>query len=100
MDKKLYQSYAILDSDIKELEAKKDELKAKILAEMLVEKADQVKIEKGMFSLVTRKTFKYTSKVEKEKAKLDELKKLEEESGAAKATVSQSIMFKAAKQDE
>lgn len=100
MKNKLFENYEILDSEIKLLEAKRDQIKEQCLAEMQKEELDQVKSPSGTFFIVPRKTWKYTKKVEAEKKKLDLLKKKEEESGAAKVTINNSLTYRPLKADE
>ncbi|MCP4761483.1 MAG: hypothetical protein GY870_06855 [archaeon] len=91
---KIYKEYAELTSQIKVLYDQQKELKEQIKEDLNTKEANQLKADFGTFSLVERKTWKYTEVI-KDKAKdLAQAKKLEEESGLAKATVSKSIMFR------
>lgn len=59
----LYESYAVLDAQIKDLTNKKDELKAKIIEEMVESGEEKVQTAVGSFTVAKLKTWTYTEKV-------------------------------------
>ena len=58
-----YTEYAMLDAQIKELEAKKDEVKGLILAEMVESGEEAVETDVGKFTVTRLKTWTYPEKV-------------------------------------
>ena len=58
-----YTEYATIDTLIKELEQKKDEIKGLILAEMVESGQEAVETEVGKFSITKRKTWTYPENV-------------------------------------
>lgn len=99
---KLYENYAELMLEIKRLEARRDELKEKMIGEFNKEGLLKVELPLGnntyTFSLAETRSWKYSKKVVEmqEKVKLAQIG--EQERGVAKATVSQTIRFVAPKE--
>lgn len=98
--KQILQDYAELKLQIKELEEKADELNPQILELMQESEVEEIAIgDIGKVSLGSRRSWKYTVKVQEDEKALKELKKLEEQTGAADYTEKQYIIFKS-KKDE
>ena len=93
MDNKLYEKYAVLDSQIKDLLKRKDELKSEILQEMLDTDAKAVDSAFGRFTVATLKTWTYTSKVEKLEEEYKNLKATEQSTGDATFEEKESLRF-------
>jgi len=93
MDNKLYEKYAVLDSQIKDLLKRKDELKSEILQEMVDTDAKAVDSAFGRFTVATLKTWTYTSKVEKLEEEYKNLKATEQSTGDATFEEKPSLRF-------
>lgn len=98
--KAVFARFAELDAQIKTLETEKEALRPTIQAEMEAQRIDQVKADYGTFFFTTRKTWKYSPKVEEMSTALKEQKKREEQDGTATAEEITSLSFKAAKSAE
>ena len=97
MKNEAFTKYAQLESQIQALEEEKEALKLDVINEMETEGLSTFKIIQGTFSMQERKTWKYSPSVEKEEAKVKELKKEEEADGTAQAKVARSLRFQLAK---
>ena len=91
---KTYKEYAELTAQIKVLNDKQKELKDVIKEDLDKREANQMKADFGTFSLVERKTWKYTDVIKDKTKDLAQAKKLEEENGLAEHTTSKTIMFR------
>jgi hypothetical protein len=89
------QQYAELKIQIAHLEKQAEALKPKVLT--VVEKSGGEDTPLGRFTLSSRKTWKYSEKVTKlvEKVKVAQVE--EQEKGIAECTISNSLVFNAAK---
>ena len=76
MSQKMYEEYAVLDAQIKQLTAQKDALKVQIVEELAGGEEQTVEIAVGKFTIAKLKTWTYTPRVTE----------LEEEFKAQKAT--------------
>lgn len=94
---KVYQKYAELTAKIKELEDYKKALNLKIIGDLESRESNQCKVEFGTFSLVERKSWKYSEIVKEKEAELKVVKKEEEEKGVAEQSISKSLRFQGVK---
>lgn len=94
MDKENYKLYAELEEQKKEIEEKQSRIKSEILEEMISQQSETVKADFGTFSLMRRKTWKYSPAVDELGARVKELKKTEEESGLATFEESTVLTFR------
>lgn len=88
-----YEEYAILDAKIKALTNEKDELKAKIIEEMVEKGADKVATAVGSFAIAKLKTWTYTDKVAELEEAYKAQKATEEETGDATFVEKPSLRF-------
>ncbi len=88
-----YTKYAELDTQIKALEAEKDEVKGLILAEMVEEGQDAVETEVGKFSITRLKTWTYPEKVVELGDKFKAAKAKAESTGEATYVEKDSLRF-------
>lgn len=93
----LYEEYAILQSEIDALEAKKEQLRPHIL-KMMVEKGEKkVETSVGSFSVSKRKTWRYPEWVNAIGEQFDEAKAKAQSTGEAEFEESDSLRFTSAK---
>lgn len=97
MTKELFEEYANLKEQEKEIEAKIDELKPKILSEMEAAETDKVETEQGNFTITKKKTWTFTEKVHAVELQLDSIKDQERADGSATFEEKPVLMFKAPK---
>ncbi len=88
-----YDDYAVLAAQIKELEAKKDEIKGFILSEMVEKGEESVDTAVGKFSVTRLKTWTYPARVLDLKEKFDAAKAKAESTGDATYTEKESLRF-------
>jgi hypothetical protein len=93
MKKEVFEEYAQVKGQIKELTATAKDLQKKVEQEMAKEDVDKVESDFGLFFYATRRKYMYSDKVKEAETKLRELKKKEEET--ADFTETRSITFKA-----
>ena len=93
MDNKLYEKYAVLDSQIKDLLKRKDELKSEILQDMVDTDAKAIDSAFGRFTVANLKTWTYTGKVEKLEEEYKNLKATEQSTGDATFEEKPSLRF-------
>ena len=93
----MYEEYAIIEAKIKDLKNKQDEMRVKILDEMITSEQKKIITTIGSFTVAPRKTWTYTSKVEDMKEKFDALKAKEESCGDATFIETPSLRFTAVK---
>jgi hypothetical protein len=89
----LYEEYALLEAKLATLENKKDELRGKILEQMIERDEEKVETAVGSFKKATLKTWTYTTKVNGLKEDLEELKAHEQSTGDASYTEKASLRF-------
>ncbi len=89
----LYDEYAVLDAQLKDLESKKDQLRGLILKQMTDNGEEAVDTAVGKFSITKRKTWTYTAKVTDLADKLKATKAKEESTGDATYTEESSLRF-------
>jgi hypothetical protein len=96
VDRDKFVRYAQIKQDIALLETEADEMKPEILAELrTVENEKPVELENvGVFCIVKRKNWKYSSAVTSLENQLKQAKKDEEALGTAECTISETVMFK------
>lgn len=93
MTKELFEKYATLKLEIAKLESEAEELKAQIVPEMPLD--TPVELEGfGIFSMVPKKTWKYTDPTESLRSKLKDEEKLEQQTGAATYEEKPYLLFK------
>ena len=93
MTDNIYEEYAVLNAQIKALTNQKDELKVKILKDLVENKVDGVTTAVGKFTIAQLKTWKYTSKVKEMEEKFKALKATEESTGDATFEEKPSLRF-------
>ena len=93
MNQNELKEYVELESQIKELEARKTTLRGSILTSLQENKLEKIESEYGKFTVVNKTTWKYSEVVEKLTEKLKITKAKEEKKGVAKASVSQYLLF-------
>jgi uncharacterized protein YdcH (DUF465 family) len=93
MNKQLFREYYELESQIKTLESKKDEMRVQCLLQMKEDKLESVREEFGTFSIVSIRRFEYTPKVKEAEENVKVLKKAEEDLGLAKVTTFDTLRF-------
>lgn len=91
---KLIENYADLKLKIAELTEKMRDLEPQVLLELIKSDNQYVELETGRVSVVHRKSWTYSDKVEKLATKLKEQKAIEEIKGIASYSESESLMFK------
>lgn len=92
-----FQEYAILDAQIKHLTSQKDELKEKILADMVEQNEKKVESDFGKFSITKLKTWTYPERVTALKDKYDIEKAKSESNGEATYEEKDSLRFTSVK---
>ncbi len=90
---KLYESYAVLDSQIKALTAKKDELKEDIINDMIERNESKAETAVGSFTIAKLKTWKYTKKVAELEEEYKAQKAKEESTGEASFVEKPSLRY-------
>jgi hypothetical protein len=93
----LYEEYAILDAQIKELEYKKDVLRVNILTDMVGLEQDKVETSVGSFSIAKLKRWTYPKKVLDLGEKFKAEKAKAESTGEATFTEQESLRFNSIK---
>lgn len=96
-EKNKFKRLAAIQAKKDALEDEEKELRAVCLA--IIQKAgvDRVEADYGVFSVMKRKTWAYSTAVADAQQEIFELKKSEEESGAATCTTSESLRYQAKK---
>lgn len=89
----LYESYAILEAKIAELETQKAPLRVKILEEMVERAEKKVDTPFGSFSVSNRKSWTYTPRVAEAEEKFKALQAKEQSTGDATFTETPSLRF-------
>lgn len=89
----IYKKYAEITASIKALEEEKKLVNDQILQDLSTQEVNQCKSEVGTFSLVERKTWKYSDAVKTKEQEVKELKKEEESIGIANSSSSFSLRF-------
>ena len=92
MTKENFTRYAELKLQIASLEAQIEELQPLILAEMPDKPVELTDV--GVFSVGSRKTWKYTDATELVREKLKSFEKVEQQTGAARFTEKPYLLFK------
>ena len=93
----VYEEYAVLESQIAALEAKKDQLRPAILEKMIAEGVDKVETAVGKFSVTKRKTWTYPEEVNEIGEEFKAAKAKAESTGEATYEESESLRFTSAK---
>lgn len=89
----IYEDYAVVEAKIKDLKNKQDEMRIKILDDMILNEQKKVDTTVGSFSVSKRKTWTYTKGVEEAEEKLDALMAKEESTGDATFIETPSLRF-------
>lgn len=90
---KLYESYAVLDAQIRTLTAKKDELKEHIINDMIERNENKAETSVGSFTIAKLKTWQYTKKVSELEEEYKAQKAKEESTGEASFVEKPSLRF-------
>lgn len=93
----LYERYALIDAQMKDLEGKKETLRVNILKMMSEKELDKVETTFGSFTVARLKRWEYSEKVIELNEKYKALKAKEESCGIATFTESDSLRFTAQK---
>ena len=89
----LYGEYAVIDSEIKALELKKEQLRTHILAQMIEKGEDKIETEVGSFAIAKLKKWVYPAKVIAIGEKFKTAKAKAESTGEATYEESNSLRF-------
>ena len=95
--KTLYEEYALIDAQMKDLEGKKETLRVHILKMMSDKELDKVETPFGSFTIARLKKWVYSDKVTDLNEKYKALKAKEESTGDATYTEQESLRFTQAK---
>lgn len=93
----VYEEYAVLESQIAALEAKKDQLRPSILKKMIEDGMTKVDTAVGKFSVTKRKTWTYPEEVNELGEEFKAAKAKAESTGEATYEESDSLRFTSAK---
>jgi hypothetical protein len=93
MDKVYYEQYAILDAKIKDLTNQKDEIRNKILEDLVENEIPSIDTTVGKFTISKLKSWTYTEAVEEKTEELKALKAKEESTGDATYEEKPSLRF-------
>jgi len=93
MKDKLYEDYAVLDSQVKLLQGQRDELKAEILQNFVASGEKTAKTAVGSFSVTQLKTWTYTPVVAELNDRFKARKATEESTGEASFVEKPSLRF-------
>ena len=97
MTTKNYEEFAVLDAQIKHLTNQKDELKVKILEELVNTEEKSVNLSVGKFTISELKTWTYTDNVTELEEEFKALKAKEQSVGVATFEAKPSLRFTAIK---
>ena len=89
----LYQEYALLEAQLKEIETKKEQLRVHILKDMIKQKAEKIETDMGSFTVTKLKTWKYPKAVEILKENFEAAKVQAQNTGDATYTEKASLRF-------
>jgi len=89
----MYEEYAVLDAQIKVLTNQKDELKVKILEDLIENDLKTVDTAVGKFTISNLKTWKYTGKVSELEESFKAQKAMEQSTGDATYEEKPSLKF-------
>ena len=89
----MYEEYAVLDAQIKVLTNQKDELKVKILEDLIENDLKTVDTAVGKFTISNLKTWKYTNKVTGLEEAFKAQKAMEQSTGDATFEEKPSLRF-------
>ncbi len=95
----MYKDYADIKLQIKYLEAKADEIREKMIKELLTMPENKVENEYGRFAIGRLNNWTYSSKLESLKADIKSKEIDEQEKGIAKLKVTEFITFKEVSND-
>lgn len=87
--------YESIKLQIKELETKAKELEPIVTEALESIEEDQIETDKGKFYFTNRKSWTYTKAVSEKEKEVKDLKKFEEESGAATCEEKKSLTYRA-----
>ena len=93
MNKVQLKAFAKLQGQIKELEGKRDQMKADIVEAMTTEGTTKQETEWGTFTVAARRNYKYSQKVSDLNDKVKLLKIKEEENGTAKVSITEYLVY-------
>lgn len=93
MLEQIYEEYAVLDSKIKILTDKKDELRTQILEDLIENETATLDTSVGKFTVSKLKSWKYTEAVNSKNEELKALKAKEESVGDAICEEKPSLRF-------
>jgi len=97
--KKIYQEYADLKAQAKEIDLKIKAINPLIIQDMSEKGNDKLETKFGKFLVKELKSYKYSDAVDAVKAKLAKIKEKEEVTGVAKLTLNPSLTFNMPKHD-
>lgn len=98
MKKENFQTYADLKNKIKELSQQAEIIEGEILQEITEAGVEKVESGFGTFSLMKRKTWKYSEDIKTLEEGMKKNKKMEEENGTATFEEKTSLRFQATKE--
>lgn len=91
--KKIYEEYAVLSAQIKDLQNKKDAITADILADMVSQGLESQKLPLGKFTIAKVKKWAFPESITKAQDELDAQKEQMKITGEATATETDSLRF-------
>jgi hypothetical protein len=91
--KNIYEDYAVLESQIKALIAKKDELKEHIINDMIERNESKAETSVGSFTIAKLKTWTYSKKVAELEEEYKAQKAKEEQTGDATFVEKPSLRY-------
>jgi len=97
MNDKIYEEYAVLDAKIKELTAQKDEIKTRIVSEVVASGEKSIATAVGKFTISQYRTWTYTDNVTELEEEFKALKAKEQSVGVATYEEKPSLRFSALK---
>ena len=100
MNKSTFIEYAELQSQIKELEIRKKNIAKKCINKLKKDGLQRLDDDLGVFSLMERKTYKYSDKIKKLEENIKIVKEVEQNEGIAKVTVFETLRFLSKKNED
>lgn len=91
--KTLYQEYALLEAQLKEIEIKKEQLRVHILKDMIAKGAEKIETDMGSFTVTKLKKWEYPKEVEALKDEYEAAKVQAQNTGDATFTEKESLRF-------
>lgn len=88
-----YERLLQINNEIKILELEKKTILDEVQSNMIENEVKTIKTDFGTFSIVERKTYRYSDDIKHRESEIKEMKKQEEENGKAESSISFSMRF-------